>query len=423
MKKKTAVIHFIVIILSAILLAFLTFCAFKIPFSSSNWNSFVKGMNFSGDVKSGVVSSYSISYSGDDANAKSLLRERVYETLNNYYSQPNVYIEGDNVLFVETGSENDYANEDRVENALKLIGEETTFKIYSIFDEGQITIENMKEAYYAQIAGQNALVIQLDKTGTELLKTISKSYYMCIQLTENGTPITNTSGEEITDGKVYVTGGTKASIISTIINLNSEKTGVKLTYTGTKNISATMGNNFAFICLVSLLALCLVFFILMTIKLRFLGAFGIFSLAIFAGIYTLLLNILPNIQINVGSLLGIMFSLILFLVVNFCFVYEIKKQFKEGKSPFNAMKFSFSGILKNLLDSTFVILIPLIVLMFVGSSSINSFATCLVVGLLVNLFATLVVSKNLFGSAIVIFNKHQKLIGLVKKEEAKDENK
>lgn len=422
MKKKTAIINFILIIVFALIFAFLTFCSFRIPFTNSNWNSFVRGMNFSGDVKNGLIASYSISYSGDDVNAKDNVRREVYEILNDNYSQPNVYLEGENVLYIETGSNKNFTDSDKIENVLSSIGEKTTFKIYSIFGSDTITIANVTSAYMGQIAGQNALILKFNKEGRDLLNSDAFSSYSYLQLTEDGSPIAKDSGWQVLDEKVYIYGGAKAAITSTLINLSCEKNGVTLTYNATKTLSPTMGENFAFICFLSLIGICLAFFVLMIVKLKFLGAFSVFSLLMFAGIYTLFLNILPNVQINVGSLIGISLSIIVFVVVNFVYANEIKKQYIGGKSAINAAKFAFSGMLKNVVDFSIALIIPMIVLMFVGASSINSFATCFMIGILVSMFTTLIVSKNLFESSITIFGKHQKLIGFSKKEEAKNED-
>jgi len=422
MRKKTAIASFVLIIVFALLSAFLTFFSFRIPFSNYNWNSFVGGMNFGGDVSNGISAHYSASYSGEDVNAKTALREQIYNILNDYYCQPEVYLDGENSLYIETGSEKNYADEERIENVLSLIGTKTSFKVYDYFGTyGEILISHVKSAYYQQIAGNNALVIQLDKEGTALLKNISATGFMYIQINSSDSPISNTSGDEITDGKVYVTGGNKASIVATLINLQCEKTGVSLTYGETKNLTSTLGLNIAFAALIGLSVVCLCFMIYLIIDFRMLGLVSLFPFAIFVGIYTLLLNILPNMQINIGSILAISVSLTIYLLTTFSFLKEIKKQFKEGKSAVNSVNFAFPKLRKNVLDFSFVLLLPAIILIFVGSSALNNFAICLTTGLLVNMFVGLVVLKSGAKSVVKIFEKHSGVVALVKKEEAKNE--
>lgn len=422
MKKKTAIISFTFIIIFALLSAFLTFFSFKIPFSTSNWNSFVGGMNFGGDVSDGICSTYTVSYSGDDANAKTNLRKQIYEVLNKYYSEPNVYIQNDNRLFVEIGSEKNFGDDDRIENVMSLIGTKTSFKVYDYFGtSGQITIEHVKSATYEQIAGNNALVIYFDKEGTEMLKAISATGFMYIQIGASDSPIANTSSDQINDGKIYVTGGSKATIVASIINLECEKTGVSLSYVETKNLTATLGNKFAFISLIILVSLCASFVIFMIIRFRVLGVICVLPLSLFVGIYTLFLNILPNIQINTGSLLGIIFSFAIVLASTFMLANGIRGQYREGKSAINSTKFAYKAFLKNVLDFSFILIIPLIILMFVGSSSVNFFGVCLLIGLLCNLFVSLVITKSTFESSICIFGKNLNVLGISKKEEAGDE--
>lgn len=422
MKKKTAITSLVLIIVFALISVFLTFFSFRIPFSNYNWNSFVRGMNFGGDISSGISAKYSVSYSGDDAGAKSALAKSIYGIINDYYTEPNVYLEGSDSLFVETGSEKKFEDNERIENVLSLIGTKTAFRIYDYFGTcEEISISHVKNAYLQQIAGTNSLVIQLDKEGTQRLKAISATGFMYIQVNKDDSPIANTSGNEITDGKVYITGGNRASIVATLVNLQCEKTGVSLSYLETKNLSANLGANIGFIVLISLAVVCLAFLIYESIRLKALGALFVFPLAIFVGLYTLFLNILPNVQINVGSLLAIICVIFIYLVFNLSFLIGIKKQFDEGKSASNSIGFAFKAFMKNVLDFSIVLILTFIILIFVGSSSVNSFAYCMVVGLLVNMFVCLVVSRAQARSTIKIFENNLKAVGLVKKEEAENE--
>ena len=420
MKKKTAITSFVLIIVFALLSAFLSFFSFRIPFTNYRWNSFVRGMNFGGDISDGICSKYSISYSGENVNAKDEMRKKVYDLLNDYYTQPNVYVEDGSNLYVEIGSEKNYANDERIENCLAYIGTKTEFEVkdsLELYDK--ITIANVKSAYLRQVAGTSALVIQLDDVGTELLRSISQAG-MVIQISSDNV-IQSTSNDEITDGKIYINWGNRAGIVATIINLECEKSGVTLTYNETKNLTATFGDRVAFVFLISIVAISVCFIILFAVRFRLLGVFAIFPFVIFVGIYTFFLNTLPGMQVNAGGLIAIAVSVILCLVTFFAFLQESKKQFREGKSAVNSAKFAFSKIMKNVLDFSFVLAVPLIVLIFLGSASINNFAVCLLVGLATGIFISLVVFRAGINSVIKIFEKNLGFVGLNKKEEAKDE--
>ena len=237
MKKKSAITSFVLIIIFALISAFLTFFSFRIPFTNYRWNSFAGGMSFGGDISGGVCAKYSISYSGDNVNAKNLVKERIYDVLNDYYSQPNVYFEGDSTLYIEIGSDKNFADDERVENALSIIGDKTEFEISGANEEaGSIGVANIKSAYYQNLAGTDVLVVVFDKEGATLLKTISGTGVINIQLSE-GNVYPNTTEQEIVDGKIYMPMVNKAGVVATLVNLTLEKEGVTLTYSETKDIA------------------------------------------------------------------------------------------------------------------------------------------------------------------------------------------
>lgn len=431
MSKKSAISKLTLLIIFALIGAFLSIVCFNIPFSSTKWNSFIGGLNTGSDISGGIVATYEFKLinDGDDKEiASQKVANKVYEILNKYYNEPAVYVEGDNLIKVEIGSDGDISNPERIENALSSIGGDYSFSVSNEDASKVITIDQIKSVYYKNLAGTDTLIIEFNKSGKELLQEISSECYlfgtnMNVRFTTaDGDEISSVPSEEITDGKLYISGGlNKAGVIARMVGLECEKSGVYLSYKERNQISAGNGvcfQNAFIIALFSIVAILLAF---MCVKYRLFGALAVAVTLIFMSIYTLFLNILPSMQITTGSLFGIVFAVIISVLSIALICEKISEENKNGKKIKTAFDFGFKKAMKLILDVSIVLIIPTFALIFIGSSSVNNFAVALCVGLAINLLTSLVFAKSAFKSAIRLNSKNPKAFNL-KKGGEKEEN-
>lgn len=424
MSKKSAIGKLTLIIVFALIGSFFAIACFNIPFTNTKWNSFIGGLNTGNDISNGIVASYDFELinTSEDINKKAQgATNKIYETLNKYYSEPAVFVDGKNQIKVEIGSDGDFSSDERIENVLASIGGDYSFKVANDDDSKVITIGQVKSIYYKNFAGTDTLIIEFNKSGKKMLEEISNE---CRLLGTNMT-ITFTSAEQdsissvpsetITDGKLYISGGlNKAGAVARIIGLECEQSGVILTYDSTKQITASNGVSFTVAFGIALVAILAIMLVLLCVRYRAFGAISVFVSLIFMAIYSLLLNILPGMQITTGSLIGIAMAFVLSILSIALICEKTREENFMGKKVRTAFEFGYKKAMKTIFDVSFALIIPTFALIFIGSSSVNNFAYAFVVGLFVNLLTTLVIAKSGFKSAIKLWSKNPKAFNLNK---------
>ncbi|MFA5758427.1 MAG: SecD/SecF family protein translocase subunit, partial [Clostridia bacterium] len=169
---------------------------------------------------------------------------------------------------------------------------------------------------------------------------------------------------------------------------------VDLTLLDNSVISATLGEN----ALQNGIIAGIIGFIIIAIFLILVyGMFGVMadlSLLVYVVILLFFLQAVPLVQLTLPGIAGIILSLGMAVDGNVIIFERIKDEYKLGKkipaSVASGFKKSFSAIL----DSNVTTIIAGVVLYVLGTSSIKGFAITLLLGIVVSMFTTLLVTKK-----------------------------
>jgi protein-export membrane protein SecD len=181
-------------------------------------------------------------------------------------------------------------------------------------------------------------------------------------------------------------------------------------------ISPTLGENAIQTGLIAGGISIILIFIFMVLIYKGMGLVADLSLSIYAIILIFLLHAIPGVQLTLPSIAGIILSLGMAVDGNVIIFERIKEEYRQGKRIPASIKSGFKKSLWAILDGNITTIIASIVLYILGSGSIKGFAITLLLGILVSLFTSLVVTRSLLNSCLAMNSTKAKFYGLKKGE-------
>ncbi len=184
-----------------------------------------------------------------------------------------------------------------------------------------------------------------------------------------------------------------------------------------KNITtATLGENALFLSIIAGLVGLVLIFVIMYVVYKNMGLLANLSLIIYVVIYMFLLSILPFVQLTLPGIAGIILGLGMAVDGNIVVFERIKDEFKTGKKIPASFKAGFKRATITVLDSNITTIIASLVLAWLGTGTIRSFAYTLLISIVVSMFTTLVVTRGLLNWALPFNSTNYKKYGLKKGE-------
>ena len=147
-----------------------------------------------------------------------------------------------------------------------------------------------------------------------------------------------------------------------------------------------------------------------------LGLLANLSLLIYVVIYMFFLSVLPFVQLTLPGIAGIILGLGMAVDGNIVVFERIKDEFKSGKKIPASFKAGFKRATITVLDSNITTIIASLVLAWLGTGSIRSFAYTLLISIVISMFTTLVVTRGLINWALPFNSTNYKKYGLKKGE-------
>ena len=143
-----------------------------------------------------------------------------------------------------------------------------------------------------------------------------------------------------------------------------------------------------------------------------LGVAASLALLIYVVLYLFFLAVLPWVQLTLPGIAGILLSIGMAVDANIIIFERIKDEYRNGKSIMTAYHAGFKKALFAILDSNVTTVIACVLLLLLGTGSIKGFALTLLVGVLLSLFTSLVVSRMLVKCFINLNSYNEKLYHL-----------
>ena len=396
--KRSSIFMFIVIIFLVVFFSVWGFLGFEIlGYDFKNLNeSIKKGLDLQGGV------SVLQEIVGEDISKETLQRTRELLALrvNKFgLSEPVVTVEGDRRIRVDLAGAFD---SDDVVKTLTSTGQ-LNFKD----SEGNVLLtgSDVKNAN-AVLTREGKAIIQLkftpdgtkkfaDATRNNLGKVIEIS--MDDQVLTN--PVVNT---EITEGEAVIEGTRtfeEANRIASIIQ--SGALPVTLNTISINKVGPTLGSEAIPNTVKAGIIGFVLIFIIMFVRYKLPGTIATLSLVIYMLMF---LYVFSFIQAVLGMAID----------ANILIFERIREELIKGKSVKISIKIGFDRAMNSILDSNITTIIAGLVLYFVGTGGVKGFATTLLIGIVLSMFSSIVITKFMIKLVYNMGLRSKKSYGLTK---------
>lgn len=403
MNKPTALKRFILTIVFVAIGFVLTFCQFNIPFTNYTYNGFVNSIKLGLDLKGGVLAVYEASeLEGSDVSFDDSLeatRTRIYNMITQDYTEAQVSIQQGNRIRVEVPDVSD------PEEIFDSIGKpaKLEFKITEGVDADAVltgsNIQNVYASYNSQ-DGEWGVTVVFDAEGKQIFadvttQHVNESLYIYVNNELISSP---TIKEAITGGTTFISGSyTEQSAEQFATQIMSGTFAVNLTLLENSVISATLGEDALKYSLIAGIIGLFLIFAFMIWRYRMMGVVASCSLCVYILLMLFFLQAIPGVQLTLAGIAGIILSVGMAIDGNIIVFERIREEYATGKRIEGSIKAGFKRATPSILDSNITTIIAAIILWIFGTGSIQGFAITLLIGLVLSVFNSLVLSRGFFA--------------------------
>ena len=425
MLKKRAIRNFVLVGIATLIGLVLTIFSFDIPFTCYTFKGFAGGIQLGLDLKGGVMAVYNCEQSSESEGSLSDQIDATITRLSSLiladYPEATIVKQGDNQIRIEVPDVDD------PDEVLGLIGEPAKLefkKENSESAEAVLTGKDIKSAEYQYDSTSNQHGVRLQFT----TEGATKFHELTGELAPNKGKLYIFIGGQlfsepevqsvIADGVTFISGSMSSQKEAEAYakKILSETYSVDLELSEKNITTATLGENALFLSIIAGLVGLVLIFVIMYVVYKNMGLLANLSLIIYVVIYMFLLSILPFVQLTLPGIAGIILGLGMAVDGNIVVFERIKDEFKTGKKIPASFKAGFKRATITVLDSNITTIIASLVLAWLGTGTIRSFAYTLLISIVVSMFTTLVVTRGLLNWALPFNSTNYKKYGLKKGE-------
>lgn len=437
MSKKRAVITLcLVSVITALALIF-SFISFDVAGKNYRYVGFAqaiyKGIEYDGGVYADYTATRPEDMSDEDFNAK---LEDTFKRVESILSTKNI-----NNAFISKTSDGGIRIEapakDDTSDVLSTIGA-GVLKIRTSSDSTAtpiITGENVTAAFATQLqtssyAYQWGAYIAFDDTAKAVLadKTSNAAnsavtLYMFRGDSESAFFSISIS-EKIEDGFMFISSSSMSQNYAEelAIQMYCGSTPLTLNTVGNQvnTIGPSMGRSALLLTSIALLALIVAVIIFYVVRYREFGLMLSLSTLLYVGLMLFLLQTITLFEISIAGVAGVLLSFLLFAASNIIPMEKVKEEYAKGKKIPAAVKAGYKKSYGLVVDFTVVAFVTSLLCYFIGTAALKTFAIALLVGCLLSVVVSLVISKSLIDCHVVYNKTNEKRVNL-KREEGIDE--
>ena len=326
---------------------------------------------------------------------------------------------------------------DDPETIFTLIGQPASLAFSSAGSGEELTEENtyvtgeyVKNAYvsYDSDSGYVVALEFNDKGATLFAKATEERLNKALNIWINGEwKLGPTVNSVISNGRAIITGNyTYEEANNLAISIQAGAFDVELTMVESNTISPSLGvNSVKTSVMAGLIGLALVI-IFMVVFYRSLGGAASIALLFYATFYIFFLSIFPWVQLTLAGIAGVILSIGMAVDGNIVVFARIRDEYRLGHSVgmgvHPAIQEGFKKATPAIIDGNITTLLGCIVMLFVGGSSIKSFAITLMIGIIISLFTVLLISRLLCYSMYALVGNKPKWYALPIAEGAADDS-
>lgn len=335
------------------------------------------------------------------------------------YTEGEVSIEGGKRLRV------DIPGVDDPQKAINEIGAAGMLYFYDqfILSEDQeitpiLTGKNIKDARPAQNSqtGEYVVSIQLDEEGTKIFDEYTAAHQgeMIFIYLDDTLLSYPTLSAHITDGQGQISGEFDLESAKALANgINAGALPFTLEAISATGVGAKLGADALSTSLLAGIIGFIIILVYMVLLYRLCGVAADIALVFYVGLIILVLSIM-NATLTLPGIAGILLSIGMAVDANVIIFARVKEELKLGKSVPLAIDLGFNKAFSAIIDGNITTMIAAVALYFFGTGLIRSFATTLMVGIVISMFTALVITKIVLKSFVGMNIKKPSLYATVK---------
>lgn len=222
---------------------------------------------------------------------------------------------------------------------------------------------------------------------------------------------------EITDGEAVIEGSHSFEEANKVASLiQSGALPVTLKTISVKTVGATLGAEaIPNTVKAGLIGFALIF-IIMVVRYRIPGIIATLSLVIYMLMFLFTFSAIGAV-LTLPGIAGILLTLGMAIDANVLIFERVGEELEKGKSVKNSLKIGFDKAMSSILDSNITTIIAGLVLYFVGTGAVKGFATTLLIGIVLSMFSSIIITKFMMGLVFRMGVKSKSSYGFKKKRE------
>lgn len=193
-----------------------------------------------------------------------------------------------------------------------------------------------------------------------------------------------------------------------------------LKMTNSNTISATLGDSALKAGIIAGLVGLALIVVYMCAFYGLMGVSASMALIYYACTYVFFLAVFPWVQLTLAGIAGVLLSIGMAVDANVIIFERIKEEYGSGRNMINATTIGFKRSLGAIIDGNVTTIIGAIVLMIVGTSTIRGFGITLLIGIVLSLFSSLVVTRVLLKSIMSFHDERHAKFYMLRRREADD---
>ncbi len=354
---------------------------------------------------------------GTRASLESLL-------FNKGYTEAQVSVYGDTIRV-------EVPDVDDPERIFDLIGRPSTleFKEYTDADtvnETLMTGDEIAETgvTYNSETGYYEVALKFTSTGSDKFAEITSNLTgKNLGIYINGEYVMHASvGETISGGQCSISGNySYDDAYELAVQIQAGSFPLQLNMRESSTLTATLGDSAIKAGVISgLVGLLLIAIYLIAIY-RLMGVAASIALAYYTMTYVFFLAVFPWVQLTLSGIAGILLSIGMAVDANVIIFERIKEEYAKGKSMRMSVNEGFKRSLGAIIDGNVTTIIGAVVLMLVGASTIKGFGITLLIGILLSMFTSLLITRIILKAIMAFHGEKDAALYAMKRKAEPDE--
>lgn len=299
---------------------------------------------------------------------------------------------------------------DDPERIFDLVGRPSSLEFKEVTDtsnpetnnnEVLMTGEEISSSNVAYADGEYVIALEFTSEGAEDFAQITSDLVgKVLGIYVNGEYLMSANvNETISGGSCTITGDfTYDEAYDLAVQIQAGSFPLDLNMINSNTISATLGESALKAGVIAGLVGLALIIVYMCVFYGLMGVSASMALIYYTCTYVFFLAVFPWVQLTLAGIAGVLLSIGMAVDANVIIFERIKEEYGSGRNMVNATSIGFKRSLGAIIDGNVTTIIGAVVLMIVGTSTIRGFGITLLIGIVLSLFSSLVVTRILLKS-------------------------